>query len=87
MKHKRYLLILIALLVLITACQAQNDLSPDNDINEEIDDVVEYSPVEGGNVILPLTNFDTLNPLMTENSSYYFLANLSLKDYLILIKI
>ncbi|NLY86635.1 MAG: peptide ABC transporter substrate-binding protein [Tissierellia bacterium] len=76
MKHKRYLLILIALLVLITACQAQNDLSPDNDINEEIDDVVEYSPVEGGNVILPLTNFDTLNPLMTENSSYYFFSKL-----------
>ena len=50
--------------------------SSDNNVDEEVIDVVEYSPVEGGSVIVPLTNFDTLNPLMTENSTYYFFSKL-----------
>lgn len=33
-------------------------------------------PVEGGQIILPLTNFDTLNPLKTENKSYYHFSKL-----------
>lgn len=76
MKHKRLILIFLVVLIFTTACQAQNDLSSDNNVKEEIEELVEYSVAEGGNVIIPLTNFDTLNPLMTENSSYYFFSKL-----------
>lgn len=76
MKHKRLILIFLVVLIFTTACQAQNDLSSDNNVKEEIEELVEYSIAEGGNVIIPLTNFDTLNPLMTENSSYYFFSKL-----------
>ncbi len=76
MRHKRYLLILIALLIMATGCKIQDDVSSENNGEEEIDNIVDYTPVDGGNVIVPLTNFDTLNPLITENSSYYFFSKL-----------
>ena len=31
---------------------------------------------DGGTLTVPLTNFDTLNPLLTNNNSYYQLSNL-----------
>lgn len=34
------------------------------------------SPVQGGQVILPLTTLSTLNPLITENKSYYHFSKL-----------
>ncbi|HEY8362719.1 MAG TPA: peptide ABC transporter substrate-binding protein [Tissierellaceae bacterium] len=76
MKNKRFLLVFIALMILTTGCQAQKEISNKDKENEKVNEVVEYLPSEGGNVIIPLTNFDTLNPLMTENSSYYFFSKL-----------
>jgi len=76
MRHKRLILMILALLIMATGCKIQDDTSSDNNVDEEVIDVVDYSPAEGGSVIVPLTNFDTLNPLMTENSSYYFFSKL-----------
>lgn len=33
-------------------------------------------PIQGGQIILPLTTFNTLNPLNTENNSYYHFSKL-----------
>ncbi|MDD7363316.1 MAG: peptide ABC transporter substrate-binding protein [Peptoniphilus sp.] len=60
-----------ALFMLLTAC----GLAPSSH------QVVEQkgaggSARQGGTLVVPLTNFDTLNPLLTENESYYQLSNL-----------
>src|SRR5699024_5825386 len=49
------------------------DMENNNDTDEE---VIDNTPVEGGKVLLPLTNFKTLNPLLTENSYYYQFSKL-----------
>lgn len=78
MKLKKYLCLILAILITvpIVGCE-QNQLTIGNDSKiEEIENPEEYNPVKGGQVVIPLTNFNTLNPLMTENSSYYFLSKL-----------
>ncbi|MFA5576193.1 MAG: peptide ABC transporter substrate-binding protein [Tissierellaceae bacterium] len=80
MKLTRYLKITLLVLLLftfITGCQIQDEnLDGENAIEDDMETIVEYSPVPGGQIVVPLTNFDTLNPLMTENSSYYFFSKL-----------
>ena len=43
---------------------------------------IEYEPEYGGQLVLPLTTLDTLNPLISENISITILVNLYLKVYL-----
>ncbi|MCQ4923700.1 peptide ABC transporter substrate-binding protein [Tissierella carlieri] len=78
MKNKKYLCLILMILITVTAVGcAQNELNVGNgDIAEDTKISIEYDPVEGGQVVVPLTNFNTLNPLMTENSSYYFFSKL-----------
>lgn len=71
-----YLTLITLIMIVIIGCD-KNDSTIENDTNSENkDEVVEYTPEEGGQIIVPLTNFNTLNPLITENSSYYFLSKL-----------
>lgn len=44
--------------------------------SEDVETVTAEGPVEGGQIILPLTNFKTINPLITENQSYYYFSKL-----------
>ncbi len=78
MKYRKYLCLFLMILLTVTAAGCvQDELNTGNtDVTEVAEDSVEYNPVEGGQVVIPLTNFNTLNPLMTENSSYYFLSKL-----------
>lgn len=67
-------ILIILLLLNITGCTSddtEKELKDEN-INEE----VSYEPVEGGEIVVPLTNLSTLNPLMTENISYYHFSKL-----------
>lgn len=78
MKFKKYLCLILTILIIIMAvgCE-QNRLTVGNDSKtEDTENPVEYNPVEGGEVVIPLTKFNTLNPLVTENSSYYFFSKL-----------
>lgn len=69
-----YVLILMLLLLGITACSTDNITKEitENDIEKNIDN----EPVEGGQIVIPLTNLNTLNPLMTENLTYYHFSKL-----------
>ena len=68
-----YFLLIVLLAVFSTGCSADVE-SILNVNNEEIK--LEYMIVEGGEVVLPLTPFNTLNPLMTSNLSYYYFSKL-----------
>ncbi len=76
MRKKLIILMILALTMAnLIGCQLdQEDLGQEKD--EELIEEKKYSPETGGEIILPLTNFSTLNPLMTENSSYYFFSKL-----------
>lgn len=69
-----YVLILVLLMLSVTACSTDNIIKEitDNNIEEDLD----YEPVEGGQIVIPLTNLITLNPLMTENITYYHFSKL-----------
>lgn len=46
------------------------------DLGEDSQVINTEGPVEGGQIILPLTTFNTLNPLKTENQYYYHFSKL-----------
>lgn len=66
------------MLITITTigCQKSELAIGNEDKTEDIETPIEFTPVEGGQVVLPLTTFNTLNPLITENSSYYYFSKL-----------
>ena len=69
-----YVLTLVLLLLSSTACSRDNTIKEITDNN--IEEVIEYEPTQGGEIVVPLTNLNTLNPLMTENISYYHFGKL-----------
>lgn len=69
-----FILILILLTILFTGCTPDNIIKDLTEDNEE--DLVNYEPIEGGQIVIPLTNLNTLNPLMTENLTYYYFSKL-----------
>lgn len=70
-----YFLVVVLLLAFFTGCNTEeNDTATDS---EEVS--IDYMIVEGGEVSLPLTPFNTLNPLMTNNLSYYYFSKLMLE--------
>ncbi|HZJ99246.1 MAG TPA: peptide ABC transporter substrate-binding protein [Tissierellaceae bacterium] len=72
---KKLILIFFILTLLITACGQENVSEVIyEDANEG--NHLDLEPQEGGQVIVPLTNFNTLNPLLTSNSSYYHFSKL-----------
>lgn len=68
------LIVLILTSFLITSCGPVNI----SDVIGEIDsdDNTDIIPKEGGQVTIPLTNFNTLNPLFTTNTNYYHFSKL-----------
>src|SRR5690606_14141696 len=45
-------------------------------LNTNTDEPTEHEPEYGGQLVLPLTTLYTLNPLITENASYYYFSKL-----------
>mgnify|MGYP000942058803 FL=1 len=70
----KLLAILMILTILITACGPANFSDVINENND--DNSIKSEPKEGGQVIIPLTNFNTFNPLLTTNSNYYYFSKL-----------
>ncbi|MEW8972884.1 MAG: peptide ABC transporter substrate-binding protein [Tissierellaceae bacterium] len=78
MKLNKYILLCISLaLVLILGIACDSGIKID-DMEKDIKDITTsgQAPVEGGEVVLPLTNFGTLNPLLTDNFYYYQFSKL-----------
>lgn len=71
-----YLLIFTLVIATISGCQLdQNDEGNGKEDEESVEET-QYTPEVGGEIILPLTSFKTLNPLLTNNNSYYFFSKL-----------
>ena len=81
MKNKRITLFLVLILLFnLTACNKEIDTNINN-AKETALDVEEgkeivYEPENGGNLVLPLTMLNTLNPLLSENLFYYYFSKL-----------
>lgn len=73
--RKGLLPLFLMIIIIVTVGCGDNNVA---DGEPEIDNgpIVDETPVEGGEVILPLTNFKTLNPLITDNSYYYQFSKL-----------
>lgn len=69
MKKSKFLVLLLATL-LLTSC----GILPGS--GKVIEEKGGPKEADGGTLTVPLTNFDTLNPLLTNNNSYYQLSNL-----------
>lgn len=69
MKKSKFLVLLLATL-LLTSC----GILPGS--GKVIEEKGGPKEANGGTLTVPLTNFDTLNPLLTNNNSYYQLSNL-----------
>lgn len=78
MKNKKiiYLIALTLLIMTISGCKLNKDNLDIDSENNKDQQTAETKAELGGEIILPLTNFNTLNPLITENDSYYFFSKL-----------
>ena len=81
MSYKKLVLVLfliITLLFTMTGCN--EELNKANTVSKKDEKAVEkekeYEPVEGGELVLPLTVLSTLNPLISENISYHYFSKL-----------
>jgi len=76
MKSKRITILLIICLIssFITSCDYDNDKEVVDIDNKQ--EELNYLITGSGQVILPLTNFSTLNPLITENVYYFYFSKL-----------
>lgn len=71
-----YFLVLALLLGTMSGCGLDKNKVDNDENTEDVVDEIDYTPEIGGEITLPLTTFNTLNPLMTENSSYYYFSKL-----------
>ncbi|NLN15567.1 MAG: peptide ABC transporter substrate-binding protein [Tissierellia bacterium] len=70
---KKSLIIILIISLLMTSCGQVDIPNTSVDSSNEIE---ELTPVEGGEIIVPLTNLNTLNPLLTTNLYYYYFSKL-----------
>lgn len=75
-KKIKILLVLTILMTILTACQLNEGQVEYVENNGESIVEIDKTPIAGGQISLPLTSFSTLNPLMTENTSYYHFSKL-----------
>lgn len=76
MKKKFTIIILLISVTLsfFSACSQENLIAIGN--SEDEYDNVEYAMIDSGKISLPLTTLKTLNPLMTNNLSYFYFNKL-----------
>lgn len=81
-KQKKKTMFLFTILIFIFLIGCKDIGYRDTDINQGLNNgenqgnTDKTTPIEGGELSLPLTNFTTLNPLLTDNSSYYHFSKL-----------
>lgn len=70
---RKYLLVILLALLTLTSCQMSSDIKI-KEISE--DELADMGPVEGGNLEIPLTHMDTVNPLLTKNTDYFYFSKM-----------
>lgn len=72
--NKRVILLflVIASLYFATGCEKSNDSKSEENIKSSLQQII----VENGEIVLPLTNFESLNPVYTDNLYYFYFSKL-----------
>lgn len=70
------ILLIVAMLFTLIGCDNKNLNNISETFESNTTEVKEYEPEYGGQLVLPLTTLNTLNPLVTENISYYYFSKL-----------
>lgn len=68
------LVILIVIILILTACNAKDNKTDFVEIEKS--ELSRISPSPGGNITIPLINYESLNPLYPNNSSIYYFSQL-----------
>lgn len=78
MKYKKILFIILILTIIfaMTGCKDNNNSSTIESFEDYGENITKYEPEYGGNLVLPVTSINTLNPLTVKNSSYYHFSKL-----------
>lgn len=80
MKHKKMIIgiLILVIIITLTGCEEEKEEELGSMESFYIDEDYEhtYEPEYGGELVLPLTPLRTLNPLITENRSYYHFSKL-----------
>lgn len=74
----KIIVIIMAIIVLISGCNASDNFTEDNP-NSNIDinnDELDKGPEFGGELNVPITYYDTINPLITKSRSVYYFDKL-----------
>ncbi|NLY08569.1 MAG: peptide ABC transporter substrate-binding protein [Tissierellia bacterium] len=66
----------IGILVLLLCGCAKKESIEDRYETVKLTEYVDKTPTSGGEVLIPLSVLDTLNPLLTKNESYYYFSKL-----------
>lgn len=75
MKYRKAIVFLLLISIMITLNGCNQDNNTDGLEGGSISDT-DHIPSEGGEIFIPLTNFTTLNPLITDNANYYYFSKL-----------
>lgn len=77
MKYRRISLVaLLVILLLLTGCGGDDSNPIDEAFQEESNESSKYEPEYGGQIILPVTKINSLNPLTVNNESYFYFSKL-----------
>ncbi|NLX62383.1 MAG: peptide ABC transporter substrate-binding protein [Tissierellia bacterium] len=77
MRGRKKLAILFILLISIFVSGCQENKQSFNEGHEgNSSNIDEYKPEYGGEIVLPVTNINSLNPLIVNNRSYYYFSKL-----------
>jgi len=76
LKYKIIIILTIITLISVNLFGCTNDLDTFRNSQSDVDESVDYLIVESGQLVLPLTPFNTLNPLMTNNLNYHYFSKL-----------
>lgn len=71
-KSLKFIILAIFLLFFLTGCEEIDENKSDDSIKSSLEQII----VENGEIVLPLTNFKTLNPIYTDNLYYFHFSKL-----------
>lgn len=67
---------IIIMIFLTIGCEKTGEGNIAETLEEDTRSEIDYEPEYGGQLVLPLTTIDTLNPLASENKTYYHFSKL-----------
>lgn len=77
MKYKRISFVtILAIVLMLSGCQGNDAKYTDEAFQDKANDSSKYEPEYGGQIILPITKTNSLNPLTANNESYFYFSKL-----------